>query len=49
VTIREANFGGFRNLIFIGLGADKDLDHEGVRQGAAAAFDALKNAQNERG
>jgi leucyl aminopeptidase len=42
VTIREANFGGFRNLIFIGLGEDKDLDQEGVRQAAAAAYDALK-------
>ncbi|MBK7960735.1 MAG: leucyl aminopeptidase [Bdellovibrionales bacterium] len=42
VTIREANFGGFRNLIFIGLGEDKDLDQEGLRQAAAAAYDALK-------
>lgn len=42
VTIREANYGGFRNLIFVGLGEDKVLDHEVVRQAAAAAYDAVK-------
>lgn len=43
VVYREMNFAGFRHIVVVGLGPASDLDHEKVRQAAAAAYDALKN------
>lgn len=42
VTFREMNFESFRHVIVVGLGKDSALDHEGVRQAAAAGFEAAK-------
>lgn len=42
VTFRDIDFAGNRHVIVIGLGKDADLNHEGVRQAFAAAFQAAK-------
>lgn len=43
VALREAGYAGFRHLVFVGLGASDALEHEGVRQAAAAAYETLKS------
>ena len=42
ITFRDIDFAGTRHVIVIGLGKDADLNHEGVRQAFAAAFQAAK-------
>lgn len=42
VVVRATDYHGFQNVVFVGLGEEKKLDHEHVRQGAAAAFEAIK-------
>lgn len=42
VTFRELNHKAFRHVIVVGLGGDAELNHENVRQAAAAAHDAVK-------
>lgn len=44
VLYRELNYKNFRHILVVGLGKDSDLDHEGVRQAAAAAVEVLKGA-----
>lgn len=43
ISFREARFLGFRNVISLGVGADAKLDHEVVRQAAAALWKEIKN------
>ena len=42
VFFRDANLGGAKHLLALGLGDSKSLDHETLRQAAATAFGALK-------
>ena len=43
VIYRELNFEGYRHVAVVGLGSANELDHEKVRQAAAAAYDAAKS------
>src|SRR4051812_9330239 len=42
---RELEFEGFRHVVVVGLGPDKDVNHEVVRQVAAGLYDAVKALQ----
>lgn len=42
VTFRELNFGNFRHVIVVGLGKEDEINHETIRQSAAAAYEAIK-------
>lgn len=42
LTFREAHYQGFQNIIVVGLGEDKNLNPEQVRQSAAAAYEAIQ-------
>lgn len=44
VLFRDKGALNFRHVLVVGLGPDKDLNHEGVRQAAAQIFEALKGA-----
>lgn len=44
VLFRDKGYLNFRHVLVVGLGSDKDLNHEGVRQAAAAIFDGLRSA-----
>jgi len=44
VLYRELNYKNFRHVLVVGLGSDSALDHEVVRQAAAAAVEVLKGA-----
>lgn len=44
VLFREKNFGPFRHVVVVGLGADSEFTHESARQVAAQAFDAATAA-----
>jgi leucyl aminopeptidase len=46
ISFREARFLGFRNVISLGLGADSKLNHEVVRQAAAALCKEAKNLKS---
>ena len=46
LSFREARFLGFRNVICVGLGSDKMLSSEGVRQTAASLFKEIKNIKS---
>jgi leucyl aminopeptidase len=46
VIYRELNFLGYRHVAVIGMGATSELDHEKVRQVAAAAHDAVKSLKS---
>jgi leucyl aminopeptidase len=43
VIYREMNFQGYRHVAVVGMGSPSELDHEKVRQVAAAAHDAVKS------
>lgn len=43
VTFREINYKGFRHVIVIGLGKEKEVSHEVVRQAVASAFETVKS------
>jgi leucyl aminopeptidase len=45
VFFRDANIGGGRHLLTVGLGESKHLEHEVLRQAAAAATNSLKGAK----
>ena len=47
VFFREAALSGARHLLLVGLGDARHLEHEALRQAAAAASSALKNAKCE--
>ena len=42
VSFREANLNNFRHVIVVGLGADSKMNHETVRQAAAALYKEIK-------
>lgn len=44
---REIELEGFRHLVVIGLGSDKDLNHEILRQAAASIYDAINRLNVE--
>lgn len=43
VAFREINYSGFRHVLVVGLGTAADMNHEKVRQTAAAVHDAVKS------
>lgn len=43
VPFRSVNYGGFKHVLVIGLGGDADFHHEGIRQAAAAAYEAISS------
>jgi len=45
VLFRDAQVGGARHLLTVGLGDTRNLTHESLRQAAAAAVNALKSAK----
>lgn len=44
---RDAQLGGARHLVTVGLGDSKNLSHESLRQAAAAAVSALKSSKSK--
>ncbi len=48
VFLRDAGVAGTRHILTVGLGETAGLDLERIRQGAASAVNALKNAKSKR-
>lgn len=48
VFLRDAGVAGTRHILTVGLGEADSLDLERLRQGAASAVNALKNAKSKR-
>ncbi len=46
ISFREARFLGFRNVISVGLGVENKLNHEVVRQAAAALYKECKSIKS---
>ncbi|MES3039485.1 MAG: leucyl aminopeptidase [Bdellovibrionota bacterium] len=47
LIFRDIGVEGFRHVVVIGLGQDTKLDHEGVRQAAAAAYNSIKSLKTK--
>ena len=45
VLFREANLNNFRHVLVVGLGVDAKVNHESIRQSAAALYKELKAAK----
>lgn len=48
VLFRDASLSGAKHLMTVGLGGAKGLDHENLRQAAAAAVNALKSSKAKK-